>query len=267
MVENKGLIFKSIPKGFPIPGKDIAIESRDLDLDTATPDGGVILKNYVASFDPYLRGKMRDIKIKSYSPPIPINDVVPNSVVGTVVNTKNDKFKIGDLVTGMAGIEEYSVISAEATSSPGFRKIENPYKLDLKHFIGPLGMPGLTAYSSFYEIGKPKKGETIFISSASGAVGQIVGQLAKHEGLKVIGSAGDDAKVDYLLKEIGFDGGFNYKKEKPKDALKRLTPEGLDIYFDNVGGETLQAALDNMKIHGRIGKPAASLENTRTDSR
>ncbi|KAJ5146899.1 hypothetical protein N7526_000251 [Penicillium atrosanguineum] len=113
-------------------------------------------------------------------------------------------------------------------------------------------MPGLTAYSSLYEIGKPKKGETIFVSAASGAVGQIVGQLAKHEGLKVIGSVGSDDKLEYITKTLGFDGGFNYKTEKPADALARLTPQGIDIYYENVGGEHLEAALDALNNFGRV---------------
>ena len=115
-------------------------------------------------------------------------------------------------------------------------------------FTGALGMPGLTAYSSLYDIGKPVKGETIFISAASGAVGQLVGQLAKHEGLTVIGSVGSDEKLDYIVKELKFDGGFNYKKEKPADALKRLAPNGIDIYYENVGGEQLEAAISALNV-------------------
>lgn len=133
------------------------------------------------------------------------------------------------------------------------RKLENQYNLDPKLFIGALGMPGLTAYSSLFEIGQPKKGETIFISAASGAVGQIVGQLAKHEGLTVIGSVGSDEKLDFIMKELGFDGGFNYKKEDPNKALARVVPDGIDIYYDNVGGEQLDAALAAMNNFGRIG--------------
>lgn len=106
--------------------------------------------------------------------------------------------------------------------------------------------------SSFYEIGQPKKGETIFISAASGAVGQLVGQLAKHEGLTVIGSVGDVKKLDFIVNELGFDAGFNYKKEKPAEALARLAPEGIDIYYENVGGEQLEAAINAMKNFGRI---------------
>lgn len=138
------------------------------------------------------------------------------------------------------------------------RKLENPYNLDPRLFIGALGMPGLTAYSSFYAIGQPKKGETIFISAASGAVGQIVGQLAKHEGLTVIGSVGSDEKLDYIKKELKFDDGFNYKKEKPAEALAKLAPKGIDIYYENVGGEQLEAALDAINNFGRIGKAIRS---------
>jgi NADPH-dependent curcumin reductase CurA len=110
----------------------------------------------------------------------------------------------------------------------------------------------LTAYSGFYDIGQPKKGDIIFISAASGAVGQIVGQLAKREGLKVIGSVGNDKKLEFIMKELAFDGGFNYQKEKPADALKRLAPDGITIYFENVGGEHLEAALEALQNHGRI---------------
>lgn len=113
-------------------------------------------------------------------------------------------------------------------------------------------MPGLTAWSSFYEIGQPKKGETIFISAASGAVGQLVGQLAKHEGLTVIGSVGDNNKLSFITDDLGFDSGFNYKKEKPADALARLAPKGIDIYYENVGGEHLEAAINAMNPFGRI---------------
>jgi len=154
------------------------------------------------------------------------------------------------MIVGGLPIEEYSAVSKEMTES--LRKLENPYGLDLKIFLGALGMPGLTAYSSFYEIGKPVKGETIFISAASGAVGQLVGQLAKHEGLTVIGSVGSDDKLDFIKNDLNFDCGFNYKKEKPSEALARLAPKGIDIYYENVGGEQLEAALTAMNDFGRI---------------
>jgi len=141
------------------------------------------------------------------------------------------------------------------------RKLDNPLNLDPKLFVGALGMPGLTAYSSFYEIGQPKKEETIFISAASGAVGQIVGQLAKHEGLTVIGSVGSDAKLEFIKKDLKFDEGFNYKKEKPLEALQRLAPRGIDIYFENVGGDHLDAALGTLNNYGRIGNDEPSLHS------
>lgn len=123
---------------------------------------------------------------------------------------------------------------------------------DIRVFLGALGIPGVTAFSGLYEIGKPQRGETIFISAASGAVGQMVGQLARLEGLRTIGSVGSDEKLQFITKELGFDAGFNYKKDKPSDALARLAPDGIDIYYDNVGGEHLDASLEHMKDFGRV---------------
>jgi len=252
MVQNKGLIFKNIPDGWPKPGHDLVIETRDFDLSQPPPSGGLVVKNHYVSFDPYQRGRMRSPEIKSYSPPFTLGAPITNRGISTVLKSDNDRFKEGDVVISNAGTptEEYSVLDAEVTKS--VKKLENPYKLDPKVFIGALGMPGLTAWSSFYEIGEPKKGETIFVSAASGAVGQLVGQLAKHEGLKVVGSVGDDKKLDFIINELGFDSGFNYKKEKPADALARLCPDGIDIYYENVGGEQLEAAINAMKPFGRI---------------
>jgi NADPH-dependent curcumin reductase CurA len=251
MVQMKAFIFKSVPKGVPVPGKDLATETREFDLNQAPPAGGVIYKNYYASFDPYMRGRMRAPEVKSYSPPFPIGEPIVSQCVAKVLKSDNPKFAEGDWIKAYLPIQEYGVAPKEYAEKD-LTKIENPYGLELYHFIGALGMPGLTAYSSFYDIGQPKKGETIFISAASGAVGQIVGQLAKHEGLTVIGSVGSDEKQDFILKELNFDAGFNYKKERPADALKRLAPSGIDIYYDNVGSEHLEAAIDAMNNFGRI---------------
>jgi NADPH-dependent curcumin reductase CurA len=250
MVQNKGVIFKQVPNGLPVPGKDLVVETRDFDLDAAPPSGGVTTKNFYASFDPYQRGRMRDPSKKSYTPPYTLGQPITNNILAKILKSDSPRFKAGDLITGGLPIEEYSSVSKEGVEM--FKKVDNPYNLDLKVFVGALGMPGLTAYSSLYEIGKPQKGETIFISAASGAVGQIVGQLAKHEGLRVIGSVGSDDKLDFVTKELKFDGGFNYKKEKPLDALRRLAPNGVDIYYENVGGEQLEAALEVMNDFGRI---------------
>lgn len=195
---------------------------------------------------------MRAAHIKSYSPAFELGKPITNRTIMKVVKSNTPRFQPGDIIISadVGPIEEYSVLDKAFVEKS--RKLENPYNLDPKIFLGALGMPGLTAYSSFYDIGQPKKGETIFISAASGAVGQIVGQLAKHEGLKVIGSVGDDKKLDYIIQELGFDGGFNYKKEKPADALARLAPNGIDIYYENVGGEQLEAAITALNTFGRI---------------
>jgi NADPH-dependent curcumin reductase CurA len=252
MVQNKGLIFKEVPEGWPKVGQHLVVESRDIDLDQKLPEGGLLVKNFYASFDPYQRGRMRAADKKSYSPPFELGKPITNKSIFKVVKSNSESFKEGDVLIsqGVTPIEEYSVFDAETVKT--VNKLENPYNLDPKHFLGALGMPGLTAWSSFYEIGVPKKGETIFISAASGAVGQLVGQLAKHEGLTVIGSVGDDKKLDFITSELGFNAGFNYKTEKPADALARLAPNGIDIYYENVGGEQLEAAINAMNNFGRI---------------
>jgi len=250
MVQNKTIIYKQIPKGYPVPGQDLVVETTEFDLEQTPPEGGITTKNIYASFDPYQRGRMRNPAIQSYSPAFNIGDPLANNAVSRVLKSSNEKFKSGDLIVGYSPTQEYSVLPKPLADAA--KKIDNKYNLDVVNFLGPLGMPGLTAYSSFYDIGKPKKGETIFISAAAGAVGQLVGQLAKREGLKVIGSVGSQEKLDYIVKELDFDGGFNYKTEKSADALKRLAPNGIDIYYENVGGEQLEAALDALNVYGRI---------------
>ncbi|KAG6358020.1 hypothetical protein INS49_013904 [Diaporthe citri] len=248
---NKTFVFKKIPKGFPVPGQDLATEDRPIDLD-AVPQGGLVLQNFVTSFDPYMRGRMRDASIKSYSAALELDGPVTSTCVAKVLKSDSPDFKEGDLVSAFVDIAEYAYASKEVIASKRVSKIHNPHNLDLALFVGQLGMPGLTAYSSLYKIGQPKKGETIFISSAAGAVGQVVGQLAKHEGLTVIGSVGSDEKLGYITKELGFDAATNYKKESTSDALKRLAPNGIDIYYENVGGEVLDGALEAMNTNGRI---------------
>ncbi|KAM3458323.1 hypothetical protein MY3296_000529 [Beauveria thailandica] len=249
MAPNKTLIFKQVPKGLPVPGQDLVVENRDIDLETP-PKGGLVLEVLEASYDPYLRGRMRDSNSKSYSAAFELNGPVSNATLSRVLKSDNPDYQQGDIVRAQTPIAEY--VRLDDPAKVQAYKIQNPHNVDLSYFLGPLGMSGLTAWSSLYRIGKPKKGETIFVSSAAGSVGQIVGQIAKHEGLTVIGSVGSDDKLDFITKELGFDSGFNYKKEKPADALPRLAPEGIDIYYENVGGEHLVAALDNMKVGGRI---------------
>lgn len=250
-MSNKALIFKEIPQGYPVPGKNLTIETAAYDANVAAPADGVVIQSLYTSFDPYMRGRMRPAEVKSYSPAFDLNKPIESASIAKVLRSNTDSYKEGDLVIGHVPIQEY--ISLDAQNIVRIRKLENPLGIeDIRVFLGALGMPGLTAYSSLYAIGKPKKGETIFVSAASGAVGQLVGQLAKHEGLRVIGSVGSDEKLDFIINELGFDGGFNYKNEKPADALARLAPEGIDIYYENVGGEHLEAALNAMKNFGRV---------------
>ncbi|KAL1847521.1 hypothetical protein VTK73DRAFT_10340 [Phialemonium thermophilum] len=247
MTANKTLIFKKVPEGTPVPGEHLAVEDRPIDIDTP-PKGGLVVKVLYASFDPYLRGRMAPANTKSYTPPFELGGPFVNNIVAEVVRSDVAAFRPGDLVVAFGPLAQY----ARLESADQVRKLENPHGLELPHFLGALGMPGRTAYSGLHAIGKPRAGETLFVSSAAGAVGQLVGVLAKHEGLRVIGSVGSDDKLDYIVKELGFDAGFNYKKERTLDALKRLAPEGVDIYFENVGGQTLEDVLEVMNDHGRI---------------
>ncbi|KAE8149417.1 hypothetical protein BDV25DRAFT_156328 [Aspergillus avenaceus] len=251
MSQNKALVFKQIPQGYPVVGQDIVVENVSVDPSSPAPENGVVLQSVYTSFDPYMRGRMRSAESKSYAPAFPLNQPIDSRTIAKVLRSNNSKFKEGDLVIGFVPVQEYIVLDSQNVAR--ISALENPLGIeDIRVFLGALGMPGLTAYSSLYEIGKPKKGETIFVSAASGAVGQLVGQLAKHEGLKVIGSVGSDEKLEYITKELKFDGGFNYKNEKPADALRRLAPEGIDIYYENVGGEHLEAALDALNNFGRV---------------
>lgn len=251
---NKALIYNKVPTGLPVPGEDLIVQERQFDLEQQPPAGGATVRQLYVSLDPYMRGRMRDPSIKSYNEAYALGEPVTAYCLVQVIKSDHPKYQKGDLVFSRLAVEEYTTATKEDLDTDQTYKINNRYNLPLSHFVGILGMPGITAYASLYEIGAPKKGETIFVSSAAGAVGQVVGQLAKHEGLRVIGSVGDDDKLKYITEELDFDGGFNYKKEKSADALARLAPNGVDIYYENVGGEQLEAALDAMNFFGRIGK-------------
>lgn len=254
MVENKTFLYKAIPEGWPEPGKHLDVVTLPFDLDAAPPKGGVTTQNVYATFDPSQRGRMRDPAIKSYNAAMETGKaVVSIHVIGKVLKTDTDRFQAGDLIlVGRWATEEYSAIPAEALEAA--QLVQQIPGVPLTAWLGALGMTGMTAYGSLMEIGEPKPGETILVSAAAGAVGQIVGQVAVKEGLNVIGSVGDDAKLEFITKELGFHSGFNYKKEGLQAALKRLAPNGIDIFYDNVGGELLDVAIEHMNDFGRIGK-------------
>uniref|UniRef100_A0A0A8XTJ2 Enoyl reductase (ER) domain-containing protein n=1 Tax=Arundo donax TaxID=35708 RepID=A0A0A8XTJ2_ARUDO len=216
----------------------------------AVPPGSaaVVVKNLYLSCDPYMRGRMTEHETPSYVPDFVPGEVLVNHGVSKVVASGHPDFKVGDLVWGITGWEEYTL----NPKPESLFKINHP-EMPLSYYIGVLGMPGLTAYAGFFNVAKPKKGDYVFVSAASGAVGQIVGQLAKLTGCYVVGSAGSDEKVNLLKTKFGVDYAFNYKKEQDLNAaLKRYFPEGIDIYFENVGGAMLDAVLLNMRVHGRI---------------
>ena len=258
VVPNKQFVFKQPATGVPKPGVDLATETSEIDLSAPPPEGSVLVKVLFFSLDPYLRGKMRPANVPSYSAAWAPGTVMPNQGVAQVLVSSHPKFKRGDVITATVRAEEYSIVGREELEKYDTIVVPRDSTLPLSNWCGVLGMPGLTAYSSLYNIVKPVKGETIWVSAAAGPVGQIVGQLAKREGLRVIGSVGGDKKVDFVTKELGFDAAFNYKKESPLKAIKRLAPDGLDIFYDNVGGEQLDVALGAMKNRGRIGEWSTS---------
>ncbi|KAI8005180.1 2-alkenal reductase (NADP(+)-dependent) [Camellia lanceoleosa] len=245
-VSNKQIILKEYVSGFP-KESDMVVKTGTIRLQL--PEGSenaILVKNLYLSCDPSMRGRMRkmeDSYVESFTPGSPIIGYG----VARVLDSGHPNFKKGDLVWGMTGWEEYSVIKAPESVF----KIQNT-NVPLSYYTGILGMPRMTAYAGFYELCSPKQGEYVFVSAASGAVGQLVGQFAKLLGCYVVGSAGTKEKVDLLKNKFGFDEAFNYKEEDLEAALKRYFPNGIDIYFENVGGKMLDAVLLNMRLRGRI---------------
>ncbi|THU68821.1 hypothetical protein C4D60_Mb08t07890 [Musa balbisiana] len=247
MVRNKQVVLKEYVVGAP---KETDMEIRQGKASLRAPtgvEGAIVVKNLYLSCDPYMRGRMRDYS-DSYIPPFQPGSVIEGFGVAKVVDSTNPNFCVGDYITGLTGWEEYSTI----VRTEQVRKIE-VFDVPLSYHVGLLGMTGFTAYVGFYEICAPKKGDYVFVSAASGAVGQLVGQLAKLHGCYVVGSAGSAQKVDLLKNKLGFDEAFNYKEEPDlTEALRSYFPKGIDIYFDNVGGAMLDTALLNMRVHGRV---------------
>ncbi|BBM99271.1 2-alkenal reductase (NADP+) [Marchantia polymorpha subsp. ruderalis] len=242
-VTNRQVLFKNYVVGWPKESDmEVVTTTKKLELREGQKD--VILKVLYLSCDPYQRGRMRD-SLDSYIPPFTPGKPLDGYGVGKVVLSNDPDFKENDIVEGLMAWEEYSL---------GFKltKIESD-AVPVSYYLGALGMAGFTAYVGFFHVCQPKKGETIYVSAASGAVGQMVGQFAKLFGCHVVGSAGSAQKVDLLKNKFGYDEAFNYKEEPDLDAaLKRYCPEGIDMYFENVGGKMLDAVLMNMKVFGRI---------------
>ncbi|KAI0995974.1 hypothetical protein K3495_g12206 [Podosphaera aphanis] len=252
MVRNKALVYKRVPHGMPVPGQDLTVVVGSFNLKRPPPLGGLIVKTLYASLDPYQRACMGDPGLFPLMYPLALGKPLASLSIAKVLKSNVPKFMPGDIIMGLLAIQEYSIVNEGYTGF--YAPIVNPFDMEMPVFLGVLGITGLTALGSVVESSRETKdeAETIFISSAAGGVGHLVGQLSKEMGLKVIGSVGTDEKLEFILNELEFDGGFNYKKENPLDALRRLAPGGIDIYHDNVGGEQLDAALESMNQFGLI---------------
>ena len=207
-------------------------------------DGQVLIKIDYISLDPAMRGWMSEGR--SYIQPVQIGEVMRAGNVGRVVESRSDQLAVGDFVSGWLGVQEYAVCDANAV-----------FKVDtqaapLPTYLGVLGMPGVTAYFGLLEIGAPKEGETVVVSGAAGAVGSVVGQIAKLKGCRVVGIAGGEQKCKWIVEELGFDAAIDYKNEDVAQALREHCPEGVDVYFDNVGGEILDAVLARLARGARV---------------
>ncbi len=237
---NKQVKLNARPIGLPkLSGWDIA----DTNVEPIT-EGQILVKILMLSIDPAMRGWMNEGK--SYIEPVGIGEVMRAGGIGVVVESKDDSFKLGEHVTGMLGVQQFTTLTAKELT-----------KLDaslapLPLYLSTLGMPGMTGYFGLLNTGQPKEGETVVVSGAAGAVGSVVGQIAKIKGCRVVGIAGGEDKCNYLVDELGFDAAIDYKSEDISKALRTHCPKGIDVFFDNVGGETLDAVLAQIRFKARI---------------
>jgi NADPH-dependent curcumin reductase CurA len=223
------------------------VERRDFEY-TQSPvpqpgEGEALVKLLYISLDPAMRGWMNEGK--SYIPPVGLGEVMRAGAVGRVIVSNDPGIAAGDHVVGVLGVQEFAVAKAKSLTRV------DPRLAPLPVYLGTLGMPGMTAYFGLLEVGKPKQGETVVVSGAAGAVGQVVGQIAKIKGCRVVGIAGGSDKCEYV-RSIGFDAAIDYKHDDVKAALKQHCPKGVDVYFDNVGGEILDTVLTHLAMHARI---------------
>ncbi|MCB0629575.1 MAG: NADP-dependent oxidoreductase [Saprospiraceae bacterium] len=237
---NKQIHLAKRPEG--LPGADTwSLEEHPV---VPPEDGQLLIKQHYISLDPAMRGWMRDRK--SYVPPVPVGDVMRAGTVGEVIASRHPKFAVGGFVTGMGGVQQYCL-----TDGKGWRKIDLSLA-PLTTFLGRMGMPGLTAYFGLLKVGALKSGETVVVSGAAGAVGSVVGQIAKIKGCRAVGIAGGPEKCAYIKDVLGFDAAIDYKADNLYAGLKEHCPDGIDVYFDNVGGEILDAALTRLNRGARI---------------
>lgn len=237
---NKQQIFRNRPQGVPDENTWELMESEIPSIQ----DGEFLVKHEYISLDPAMRGWMNDAK--SYIPPVQIGEVMRALTVGEVIESNNDHFKKGDFVCGTGGVQQYA-----ATDGKGWYKVD-PTLAPLQTYIGTIGMPGLTAYFGLLDVGECNEGEVVLVSGAAGAVGSVVGQIAKIKNCTVIGIAGGPEKCKYIKEELGFDEAIDYKNENVRRKIHEYCPKGIDIYFDNVGGQILDDALTALRRKSRV---------------
>lgn len=237
---NRQIVLASRPQGA------VAAENfRLVEAPVPAPgEGEVLVRNEWLSLDPYMRGRMSDAK--SYVPPVAIGAVMVGQTVGEVVESRHPGFRPGDKVLTSLGWQLHGVAKGKELN------LIDAARVPASYYLGILGMPGITAWFGLFEIGEPKPGETVVVSAASGAVGSVVGQLAKSEGCRVVGIAGGRRKCDYVVNELGYDACIDYKAGKLLEELRAACPKGVDVYFENVGGEMLDVLLRVMNVHSRI---------------
>ncbi len=241
---NRRIVLASRPTGVPTPETFKVVEAEIPEL----ADGEVLLENQIFAIDPAVRGMLDDVK--SYMPPVQIGGLIPTMVLGRVVKSRNPAFKEGDYGRGFIGWEEFSVLNP---TSVGFENVKVDPSLPLTAYMGAVGWSGITAYVGLKKYGEMKSGDEVLVSAAAGAVGSVAGQVAKLFGCRAVGVVGSKEKADIVIKQLGMDAAINYREAKDLDAaIAAEFPNGIDVYFDNVGGAVLDAALPRMKAFGRI---------------
>lgn len=239
---NRQYYLSSRPDGMPTVDN---VHLREVPIAAPGPSE-VVLRNTYISLDPAIRGWMDDVP--SYIEPIALDAVVRSSVLGRVVESRSEDYAVGDLAMGLGGWEDYSTLPADALN-----KVDDSFGIPLTHFLSVLGSSGLTAYFGLLRVADPQPGETVLVSAAAGGVGSVVGQIAKIKGCRAVGLAGSDEKCAYLCDELGFDAAINYKTAGDLvAAIQQACPQGVDVYFDNVGGDILDAALLCLSRFARV---------------
>ena len=237
---NRRIALAARPVGAPKPN-----DFATVDEPVASPsDGEMLLRTVYLSLDPYMRGRMNDGK--SYVPPVRIGQTMEGGAVSVVEESHHPDYSPGDIVYGRTGWQRYAI-----SGGKGLRKVD-PSIAPVSTALGVLGMPGLTGYVGLLDLGQPKEGETVVVSAATGAVGSLVGQIAKLKGCRVVGVAGAEEKCRYAVDTLGLDACVSHRDPHLADALREACPDGVDVYFENVGGKVLDAAIDLMNVHGRI---------------